>query len=79
MGYEIGAEIEVVSPIDEAGSGSNSFSWTSIFGNLFSNNLMIAIQYIVIAVVVIVGLVISIILLRCLISHCQARRKGGEN
>jgi hypothetical protein len=72
-------EIEIVSPIDEAGSSRSSFSWPSLFGNLFSNNIMIVIQYIVIAVIVITGLVVGIILLRCLISHCQARRKGGEN
>jgi hypothetical protein len=79
MGYDTGAEIEVVSPIDKAGSGSSSFNWPSLFGNIFSNNLAIAIQYIVIAVIVIVGLVVGIIILRCLISHCQARGKGGGN
>jgi hypothetical protein len=79
MGYDTRAEIEVVSPIDEAGSGSSSFSWPNLFGNVFSNNLALAIQYIIIAVIGIMGLVVGIILLHCLISHCQARRKGGEN
>jgi hypothetical protein len=78
MGYDTGAEIEVVSPIDEAGSGSSLFSWPSLFGNVFSSNIITAIQYITIAVIAVVGLVIGIILLRCLISHCQARRKDVD-
>jgi hypothetical protein len=77
MSYNWGAEIEVVS--DNVIGGDSGFDWPNPFSSLLGNTLSTAISYIIMAAIVLTGIVIGIIILRCLISHCQARGKGGGN
>jgi hypothetical protein len=77
MDYVWGAEIEVVS--DEVIGSDSGFDWPNPFSSLLGNTLATAISYIIMAAIVLTGIVISICILRFLISHCQARGKGGGN
>jgi hypothetical protein len=61
------------------GGDSPSFDWPNPSYSLFGNLLSTAIFYIILAAIVITGIVIGIVILHYLISHCQARGKGGRN
>jgi hypothetical protein len=71
-------KIEVVLS-DVIGGNFPSFNWPNPFYSLIGNKSSTAIFYIITAAIVITGIVIGFVILCCLISHCQARGKGGRN
>jgi hypothetical protein len=73
MSYDWGKNIEVVKAVSTGVAGI-----TNPFENLFKNNLQTVIMWKIIICIIIVIIIVGIILLRCLYSHCQARKFGGD-
>jgi multisubunit Na+/H+ antiporter MnhC subunit len=68
-------DVEMVSASGVAGGGLN---WNNPFENLFKSNTALIITWVVIGIAILAVIIIGIILLKCLCSYMNKKKKNKE-